>query len=178
MKISYNLGTSSKGDNLHRICSVTVESLKKRGHSVYPINSITSPCIGCRECVGKSSCVLKDCGDYMPLIQSDVILIFSPIYFFGICSSAKKFLDRLYGIGLVGKILCFVTISGSPSDSRYCGVDLIDEMAQRTSEYCGCHTIPTLNICTCDGYVDAYECLGDIKSFISSLEVKYHEISG
>lgn len=178
MKVVFNLGTSAKWDNLQRVCGATLDVLSKRGHSAVPIDR-NSPCIGCRACHNIKRCVLEhDRENSNLLATSDVIMVFSPIYFFGLCSTAKLFLDRLYGTDLTGKILCFVTISGSPSDSRYCGVDLIDEMAQRTTEYCGCYTVPTLNICTEDGYIDAYEHLKEVRTFIRSLEGKYNEISG
>ena len=107
-------------------------------------------------------------------------MVLSPIYFFSFSSKAKAFLDRLYSTNLEGKILTAITLSGSETDSRYCGFDIVKDILKRTSEYCGSIYVEPINFVTHDKRLDFIN--GDIHSrlseFFTKLEVVYNEISG
>ena len=58
------------------------------------------PCIGCNYCFTSDNncCVLKDDMDmiYAKLMQSDTVIIASPVYFYGLSAQLKTLIDRLH----------------------------------------------------------------------------------
>lgn len=59
-----------------------------------------APCIGCNTCFSREdmSCFRKDDMDkvYKALSEADVLVIASPVYFYGISSQIKAAIDRLH----------------------------------------------------------------------------------
>ena len=59
------------------------------------------PCLGCEKCKEKKWCVIEN-DDWDEVIQkvldSDVLIIGSPTYYFDICGHLKNFIDRTYSL--------------------------------------------------------------------------------
>jgi len=55
-----------------------------------------NPCRECNSCLGDGTCFMKDSmiDMYARLLSSDVVVISSPIFFYGITSQLKAFVDR------------------------------------------------------------------------------------
>ncbi len=74
---------------LHEHLDCTVDTIRLTDHAV-------SPCIGCGGCAKTGLCVIKD--DMGPLYEridsADIILLTSPIYFYGLTAQIKSFIDR------------------------------------------------------------------------------------
>lgn len=166
--VIYN-GSTLKG-NMFRIQQILVNCLKYSQHNVEVIDSFVSPCRNCGYCRKHGKCCLKDL-PYEKLENSDVIILLSPIFFFGFSAKTKAFLDRLYSYDLSGKILTGVITSGSPAQSPYCGIDLIYEVFIRTSKYCGCSYSNLLHFVTGDTLIDIDSV--SIKEFVKTLEETY-----
>lgn len=77
---------------------------RESGHEVYTFDSAHADvknCVGCNHCgMGIKPCIFKD--DFTELqkniIESDVIVFATPIYYFGFSAQIKKVIDRMYCI--------------------------------------------------------------------------------
>lgn len=59
------------------------------------------PCLGCEKCKEKKWCVIEN-DDWSEVIQkvmdSDVLVIGSPTYYYDVCGHLKNFIDRTYSL--------------------------------------------------------------------------------
>ena len=59
------------------------------------------PCLGCEKCKEKKWCVIEndDWGEVIQkVLDSDVLVIGSPTYYYDICGHLKNFIDRTYSL--------------------------------------------------------------------------------
>jgi multimeric flavodoxin WrbA len=95
-------------------------NVTNRGHN---------PCIGCGGCDGGKNCVIPDKTSlaYTRLLESDVIVIASPVYFYGVTGQLKCFIDRsqfLWERQKIGwennkkPVLFFISTAGSEYTDR------------------------------------------------------------
>jgi multimeric flavodoxin WrbA len=65
-----------------------------------------APCTGCQQCQETGECIIQD--DYQSardrLLQADVVAIASPVYFWGLPSQSKAFVDRHQSLGAYKRI--------------------------------------------------------------------------
>lgn len=102
-KIVVLLGSPRKNGNTEILANAFVAGVDKQKNSV-EIISVTenkvNGCIGCNFCYKNSqhSCIQKDDmqGIYEKLSDADVIVVATPIYFYGISSQLKCMIDRLH----------------------------------------------------------------------------------
>lgn len=152
------------------------EARTKRNHIVHYNKETPSPCINCGVCRSEGEyCHLDDTMFQYGLDDCEGIIILSPIYFFSFSAKAKLFLDRLYSTDLSGKILTAITLSGSDTESRYCGFDIVSDTLKRTSEYCGSIYVEPINFVTGDKKIE-YPVLDRLSEFIDRLEVANSEV--
>ena len=89
-------------------------SPRKRSNTEYLLNDLNSiisgemiklsnyriePCRACRDCRGKGECVIKDDMQKLiipKLLDSDAIVLGTPVYFNNVSSQMKLFMDRTY----------------------------------------------------------------------------------
>ena len=161
---------STKKQNMKRILDILIRELEDRGHSYSVIDKPVSFCTNCGVCKTTKQCCVKDDFSHTNVNNSDGIILLSPIFFFSFSAKTKAFLDRLYSIKLEGKILTAITLSGSDTESLYCGFDIVNEILLRTSEYCGCIYVPPINFVTGDKKLKTID-ESDIESFVKNLEV-------
>lgn len=93
-----------KNGNSQMLCEKFSEGAKEKGHSVDMVR-LTDLNIGfCRACdvclKNGGNCILKD--DMPNLIElykkADVVVLATPVYFYGISAPMKTFIDRMYPI--------------------------------------------------------------------------------
>ncbi len=93
-------GSPRKGGNSDILCDEFLKGAKDAGHEVEKIfvsEKKIHPCTGCyfcRESGGR--CAFKDdMGDILQkMIDCDVLVLSSPVYFYSICSQLKAVIDR------------------------------------------------------------------------------------
>lgn len=155
---------------MKKVLDSLTQSLTEKGHTYSVVDSNVSNCVNCGVCHTKEECCIKDGFPSEDLKDCDGIIVLSPIFFFSFSAKAKSFIDRLYSVSLEGKIFTAITLSGSDTDSLYCGFDIINEILLRTAEYCGCTYVTPINFVTGD---EKLKSLDDslIKSFVEDLEV-------
>jgi multimeric flavodoxin WrbA len=106
MQITTLLGSAKKKGNTATVLGWVEEELKSLGHYVeriYLNNKSIGACLGCAKCreyPDEIACVQKDDAiDIMErMISSDVVLLASPIYFWGFSAQIKTLIDRGYSL--------------------------------------------------------------------------------
>lgn len=80
-----------------------IEGAQENGHEVVIFDAghhAIKPCIACNACGMKGPCIQKD--DMAPLqdilLDSDMVVFVTPLYYFGFCAQLKTVIDRFYNI--------------------------------------------------------------------------------
>ena len=92
-------GSPRKGGNTELLVKSVISGIDGAGGRATDIRLCDleiKSCIGCGTCEKKGECILKDdmIDLYDKIIVADRIVLASPIYFYGITSQAKAFVDR------------------------------------------------------------------------------------
>lgn len=104
MKITVITGSARKNGTSNYLTDEFIRGAKESGHEIYRFDSAKSDvkhCLGCNACgMGTKPCIHKD--DFVELkenlLNSDVIVFVTPVYYFGMSSTLKKVIDRFYSI--------------------------------------------------------------------------------
>jgi len=99
MKILGIYGSPRKGGNSDFLLNEALKGAESLGAEIHAIRSFDLTISGCRECGGcdkTGKCVVRDDMDsvYPQLVESEVVILASPMFFYGITSSAKALIDR------------------------------------------------------------------------------------
>ena len=99
MKTVILFGSPRKNGNTIQLVQTMTDALKNKGHSVrmlYLNDLNVRPCQGCYTCVKKGSCNIKDDmkGIRKYILESDLIVYATPIYWFGPSAQLKLVMDR------------------------------------------------------------------------------------
>ena len=100
MKVTVLLGSPRKNGNSDTIVRAIIAPLEQNGAEVQFIrlNDLTlRPCQGCGGCDKTGKCILKDdmAEIYSAVDAADVVLLTSPVYFYGLSAQCKIFGDRM-----------------------------------------------------------------------------------
>lgn len=104
MKICAFLGSPRKNGNTFKLLKLICDELKNFGHEIeiiYLIDKNIKGCIECFECQkvkDKPNCSIKDDMQnlYEKILNSDCILLASPVFCWSFSWLIKSFLDRTY----------------------------------------------------------------------------------
>ncbi len=108
-------GSPRKGGNTETVLNAFVEGAKEAGAEVTVIRLVEidhKNCKGCNSCHKNGVCVIKD--DLTPvfdqMLQSDILVLASPIYSMSVTAEMKSFIDRgqfLWAQKFIRKTLVF-----------------------------------------------------------------------
>ena len=61
-------------------------------------HSSLHPCLGCDQCFKNKTCIQEDDGEKIlnEILSSDLIVLVTPVYYFGISAQLKTLIDRFY----------------------------------------------------------------------------------
>lgn len=104
MKIVVLTGSPRRNGNTNHLADQFIKGAKEAGHWVFRFNAATSevhPCIGCNHCGMDGPCVYAD--DFTKqlrpeIINADMVVFCSPMYYFGFSAQLKAVIDRFYAI--------------------------------------------------------------------------------
>ena len=107
--------------HLHGTSNTLVDEFKKGAieahHEIVDIDLARSnlhPCLACDRCFSLNKCVQNDDGNYIinQLLNSDMIVMASPIYYYNVSAQLKTLIDRFYARSdeLSSKHLKFIAI--------------------------------------------------------------------
>lgn len=101
-------GSPNRNGNSVYLALQFVKDAEEAGHEVFFFDCAahnTNGCLGCGHCWMNGECVQKDDFDIVRphLLEADVIVLATPIYYFSFTSQLKKVTNRFYAIN--GKLL-------------------------------------------------------------------------
>ena len=104
MKITVITGSARKNGTSNYMANEFIRGAQDSGHEVFRFDSARADvknCLGCNACgMGTKPCIHKD--DFVELrehlLNSDVVVFVTPMYYFGMSSTLKKVIDRFYSI--------------------------------------------------------------------------------
>ena len=99
MKVLGIFGSPRKGGNTELLLEEALRGAEKEGADVERLHVASfhiTPCTECLQCLEKGECVVQDDMQkiYPKLLESDIIILASPIFFYGITAWAKAVVDR------------------------------------------------------------------------------------
>lgn len=102
MKILAIVGTNRKKGNVTKLCEKILEGANENGHQGELINLYDykiNYCTGCWACSNNGNCSQNDDFDqvYNKVVEADVIVIGSPVYWGSVTGIMKNFFDRHSG---------------------------------------------------------------------------------
>lgn len=158
MRVLVFVGSPRKNGNSYKLGKELVKQLKEAGNECECIHTLSSvlSCKACYKCADTHYCIRQDeWFDTYKAFNYDAVIIISPIYFFGLTSQAKAFLDRLGSIDWRGLKVGLITASGS---SGYLGGhDLVEESIKRSCIYNFADYIGSYNKVTYDKLLEVDE---------------------
>lgn len=101
MKKVVIISSSMRKGNSDKLCDAFETGVIASGNQVTRINIRDIKlnfCLGCRDCYNYGDCVQSDDMNklYPKILEADVLVFATPIYFGEMCGSLKTFLDRMY----------------------------------------------------------------------------------
>lgn len=102
MKILVITGSAHKNGNSACLAENFTRGAKESGHEVFQFDTAFKtihPCIACERCndTGKGCVFEDDMNEVNPkLLEADMVVFASPIYYYGVSSQIKSVIDRFY----------------------------------------------------------------------------------
>lgn len=125
MKITVLEGSPHRRGSSNMLAGEFIRGAREAGHSVRVLDAAhmqIHPCLGCDSCGMNGPCVQKDDNREIrdALLDSDMAVFVTPIYYFGMSAQLKAVIDRFYSytMKLSGKGLKTVLITASWDDDE------------------------------------------------------------
>ncbi|MEL7567361.1 MAG: flavodoxin family protein [Dehalobacterium sp.] len=158
MKVLAIQGSPRKHGNTAAILKHYLQGIEK-SHSDAEVKLINvaekniQSCKGCQGCKNlQRKCVINDDMQeiYPNILESDLLILATPIYWWGITAQAKQFLDRFYalndGHNFKGKkMVLLMTYAGEEPNS---GAKIIKNMFNDICDYLEINFVQSYGICT------------------------------
>ena len=98
MKILVITGSPRKNGNSNTLVDNFIKGVEEAGHSVVRFDSAfknVHPCVACNKCGMNGQCVFKDDFEFVRnnIVDADVVVFASPMYYFGISAQIKAVID-------------------------------------------------------------------------------------
>lgn len=102
-KILVLTGSPRRHGNSNYLAERFIEGAQEAGHSVVRFDCAQhkiSPCLACNSCGMNGPCVQKDDFELVRqhIIEADIIVFATPMYYFGFSAQLKTVIDRCYAI--------------------------------------------------------------------------------
>jgi multimeric flavodoxin WrbA len=100
MNILILSGSPRKGGNTELLVDAFAKGAAKHHHvEIVSVRDVkVNPCLGCNACFKNGICAQKDnmAAIYKKMGQADMLVIASPVYFYGISAQLKAIIDRFH----------------------------------------------------------------------------------
>jgi multimeric flavodoxin WrbA len=121
-------GSPRPNGNTAAMIAAFAEGAKEKGHRITVINVCEKEIAGCRSCEychtkGHGTCMQKDDMQevYLALASTEMLVIASPIYYFGYSGQLQCAIHRTYAVGIPKKLKKAMLILSSGSNHVYEG---------------------------------------------------------
>lgn len=103
MKILVLTGSPRKNGNSNTLADNFIKGAQEKGHNVVRFDSAfknVHPCTACNHCGMNGECVFKDDFEFVRknIVDADMVVFATPMYYFGISAQLKAVIDRFYAI--------------------------------------------------------------------------------
>ena len=103
MKILVLTGSPRKNGNSNILVDNFIKGATEKGHKVFRFDSAfkdVHPCIACNKCGMNGPCVFNDDFNFVRqhIVDCDLVVFATPMYYFGISAQLKTVIDRFYAI--------------------------------------------------------------------------------
>lgn len=103
MKILIITGSPRKNGNSGTLADYFTRGAREAGHEVVRFDAAfreVHPCIACNKCGMNGECVFKDDFEFVRqhIVDADMVVFATPMYYFGISAQIKAVIDRFYAI--------------------------------------------------------------------------------
>lgn len=103
MKILVLTGSPRKNGNSNTLADNFVKGAEEAGHEVVRFDAAfkeVHPCIGCNSCGMNGPCIFKDDFEFVRqhIVDADMVVFATPMYYFGISAQLKAVIDRFYAV--------------------------------------------------------------------------------
>ena len=103
MKILVLTGSPRKNGNSNTLADYFIKGAEESGHQVERFDAAfknVHPCIACNKCGMNGLCVFKDDFEFVRnhIVDADVVVFATPMYYFGVSAQLKAVIDRFYAI--------------------------------------------------------------------------------
>ncbi len=103
MKILVLTGSPRKNGNSNTLADYFIRGAEEAGHEVVRFDAAfknVHPCIACNKCGMDGPCVFKDDFEFVRahIVDADMVVFATPMYYFGISAQLKAVIDRFYAI--------------------------------------------------------------------------------
>jgi multimeric flavodoxin WrbA len=129
-KIFIVSASARKEGNSDTLCGHFIKGAAEAGHHIEKIRlheMKIKPCLGCGTCRDSGKCVHDDdmAENLDKMVQADVIVLATPVYFYSMNGNLKQFIDRTYSRfrQMSGKDFYFILTMGAP-DKEYAKIAL------------------------------------------------------
>ena len=107
MKILIITGSPRKNGDSNFLVDNFIKGAQEKGHQIFRFDSAfkkVHTCIACNKCGMNGDCIFNYYFNYVRenLVDSDMVVFATPMYYFGISAQIKTVIDRFYAIN--GKI--------------------------------------------------------------------------
>ena len=105
MKILVITGSPRKNGNSNTLADNFIKGAEDKGHTVVRFDSAfknVHPCIACNKCGMNGNCVFNDDFNFIKdnIVNADMVVFATPMYYFGISAQLKTVIDRFYSINV------------------------------------------------------------------------------
>lgn len=103
MKIFVLTGSPRKNGNSNTLANHFIKGAEEAGHKVMRFDAAfksVHPCTGCNSCGMNGPCIFKDDFEFVRqhIVEADMVVFATPMYYFGISAQLKAVIDRFYAI--------------------------------------------------------------------------------
>ncbi len=103
MKILLLTGSPRQDGNSNTLAEHFSRGAREAGHQVFRFDAAKSevhPCIACNSCGMNGPCVFKDDFETVRahIVDADMVVFATPMYYFGISAQLKAVIDRFYAV--------------------------------------------------------------------------------
>lgn len=103
MKITVLTGSPRKSGNSACLAGQFIKGAEEKGHEVFLFDCAfknVGPCRACNRCGMDGPCIIDDdFSELRPhLVEADMVVFATPMYYFGISAQMKRVIDRFYAI--------------------------------------------------------------------------------
>lgn len=103
MKILVITGSPRKNGNSNTLAEYFIKGAREAGHEIVRFDAAfkkVHPCVACNHCGMDGPCVFEDDFEFVRanIVNADLVVFATPMYYFGISAQLKLVIDRFYAI--------------------------------------------------------------------------------